>query len=63
MSSAVAFSGNAFQRSGTPGLPSTARSDARSMSSTAAAPWSTNGLTAAQAAYMSGKIINDVSRY
>ena len=47
----------------TPGLPSTERSDARSTSSTADAPWSTNGFTAAQAAYMSGKIINDVSRY
>ena len=37
-SSPVAVSGSARQRSGTPGLPSTARSDARSSSSTAAAP-------------------------
>jgi hypothetical protein len=55
-------SGSAFHRSGTPGLPSTARSDARSSSSTAAAPLSTKGFTAAHASYMSGKIMNEVSR-
>jgi hypothetical protein len=59
----VAVSGSACQRAGTPGFPSTARSDARSVSSTAAAPSSTNGLTAAHAERMSGKIMNDVSRY
>ena len=48
-SSAVAVSGSASHRAGTPGRPATARSDARSSSSTAAAPSATNGATAAQA--------------
>ena len=61
-SSPVALAGSAFQRSGTPGLPSTDRSDARSVNSTAAAPQSTKGFTAAQAECMSGNIMNVVSR-
>ena len=43
-----------IHRSGTPGFPSTARRQARSRSSTAAAPVCTKGSTAAQAYFAAG---------
>ena len=61
MRRAVASSGNCH-RSGTPGLPSTARIEARSNNSTAAAPCFTKGSTAAQAECISGKNRKPVKR-